>query len=174
MSPGMGTLRDAAPLLCGVVAGHGRRSGRLLVFTVGARRRGQTGCAMHGIRALSLLLGRLLMSSIFLYEGVALLRRPSVFTNYFASVHVPAPGVAIWIAIVIQLAGGLAILLGFKARWAAAVLAIFCLGTAFGVHLPAGDSADMIHFYKNLVMAGGFIYVVAYGAGRLSIDGSNG
>jgi putative oxidoreductase len=78
---------------------------------------------------------------------------------------------AVWIAIVIQLAGGLAVLVGFKARWAAAMLALFCLGTAFGVHLPAGDSANMIHFYKNLVMAGGFLYVVAYGAGVISIDG---
>lgn len=83
----------------------------------------------------------------------------------------PAPEAAVWIAIVIRLAGGLAILLGFKARWAAAVLALFCLGTAFGVHLPAGDTANMIHFYKNLVMAGGFLYVVAYGAGRVSMNG---
>jgi putative oxidoreductase len=127
---------------------------------------------MHAIKAFLPLLGRLLMSSIFIYEGIALLRYPGGFTKYFASVHVPAPEAAVWIAIVIQLAGGLAILLGFKARWAAAVLALFCLGTAFGVHLPAGDTANMIHFYKNLVMAGGFLYVVAYGAGRFSMDGS--
>jgi putative oxidoreductase len=126
---------------------------------------------MHAIKAFLPLLGRLRMSSIFIYEGIVLLRDPGGFTKYFASVHVPAPEAAVWIAIVIQLAGGLAILLGFKARWAAAVLALFCLGTAFGVHLPAGDTANMIHFYKNLVMAGGFLYVVAYGAGRFSMDG---
>ncbi len=126
---------------------------------------------MHAIKAFLPPLGRLLMSSIFIYEGIVLLRHPGRFTKYFASVHVPAPEAAVWIAIVIQLAGGLAILVGFKARWAAAVLALFCLGTAFGVHLPAGDTANMIHFYKNLVMAGGFLYVLAYGAGRLSIDG---
>lgn len=126
---------------------------------------------MDAIKALLPPLGRLLMSSIFLYEGIVLLRHPSGFTKYFASVHVPAPEAAVWIAIAIQLAGGLAILVGFKARWAAAVLALFCLGTAFGVHLPAGDTANMLHFYKNLVMAGGFLYVVAYGAGRFSIDG---
>jgi putative oxidoreductase len=126
---------------------------------------------MHAIKAFLPLLGRLLMSSIFIYEGIVLLRHPGGFAKYFASVHVPAPEAAVWIAIVIQLAGGLAILLGFKARWAAAVLALFCLGTAFGVHLPAGDTANMIHFYKNLVMAGGFLYVVAYGAGRFSMDG---
>jgi len=127
---------------------------------------------MHAIKAFLPLLGRLLMSSIFIYEGIVLLRHPGGFAKYFASVHVPAPEAAVWIAIVIQLAGGLAILLGFKARWAAAVLALFCLGTAFGVHLPAGDTANMIHFYKNLVMAGGFLYVVAYGAGRFSMDDS--
>lgn len=116
-------------------------------------------------------LGRLLMSSIFLYEGIVLLRHPAGFTKYFAGVHVRVPEAAVWIAIVVQLAGGLAILVGFKARWAAAMLALFCLGTAFSVHLPAGDMANMIHFYKNLVMAGGFLYVVAYGAGRFSLDG---
>jgi putative oxidoreductase len=117
---------------------------------------------MHAIKVFLPLLGRLLMSSIFIYEGIVLLRHPGGFTKYFASVHVPAPEAAVWIAIVIRLAGGLAILLGFKARWAAAVLALFCLGTAFGVHLPAGDTANMIHFYKN---------VVAYGAGRVSMNG---
>jgi putative oxidoreductase len=79
--------------------------------------------------------------------------------------------VLVWVAIVIEVIGGLAILLGFKTRWAAAVLAIFCLVTAFAVHLPAGDAGNMINFYKNLVMAGGFLYVVAYGAGAMSIDG---
>src|SRR6266403_1555893 len=66
---------------------------------------------------------------------------------------------------------GLGILVGFKIRWAAAALVVFCLGTAFGVHLAAGDFNNMIHFYKNLVMAGGFLYVMTYGAGAMSIDG---
>ena len=85
--------------------------------------------------------------------------------------HFPAPDVAVWVVIAIEVIGGLAILLGFKARWAAAVLAIFSLVTAFGVHLPVGDLANMTNFYKNLVMAGGFLYIVAYGAGGMSIDG---
>ena len=62
------------------------------------------------------------------------------------------------------------ILIGFKTRWAAALLLLLCLGTAFGVHLPAGDMENMIHFYKNLVMAGGFLYVIAFGAGAISVD----
>ena len=72
--------------------------------------------------------------------------------------------------IAIEVLGGLAILVGYQTRWAAAVLAVFCLVTGFGVHLPVGDQANMINFYKNLVMAGGFLYVVAYGPGSISID----
>jgi putative oxidoreductase len=116
-------------------------------------------------------LGRLLMSSLFLWSGIHKLRNPGGAAQYFANAHIPAPDVLVWVAIVIEIIGGLAILLGFKTRWAAAVLAIFCLVTAFGVHLPAGDAGNMVHFYKNLVMAGGFLYVVAYGAGGMSIDG---
>ena len=80
---------------------------------------------------------------------------------------------AIWISIGVHLLGGLGILVGFKIRWAAAALVLFCLGTGFGVHLPAGDLDNMIHFYKNLVMAGGFLYVMTYGAGVMSIDGAD-
>jgi putative oxidoreductase len=79
--------------------------------------------------------------------------------------------VAIWISISIHLLGGLGILLGFKICSAAAVLFLFCLGTAFGIHLAAGGLNNMIHFYKNLVMAGGFLYVLTYRAGAMSIDG---
>ncbi len=63
------------------------------------------------------------------------------------------------------------ILVGLQTRWVALVLAIYCVITAFGVHLPVGDRANMVNFYKNLVMAGGFLYVFAAGAGALSIDG---
>lgn len=116
-------------------------------------------------------LGRLLMSGLFIWAGVHKLLNPGGTAQYFAGVHIPVPDVAVWVVIVIEVIGGLAILVGFKTRWAAAVLAIFCLITGFGVHLPVGDTANMIHFYKNLVMAGGFLYIVAYGAGGISIDG---
>ena len=127
---------------------------------------------MDAIKAFLPPLGRLLMSSLFIWEGVHQLLNPGGTAHYFASLNLPLPEAAVWISIVIHLIGGLAILVGFKTRWAAGVLAIFCLGTAFGVHLPAGDMANMIHFYKNLAMTGGFLYVAAYGAGRLSIDGA--
>ncbi len=124
---------------------------------------------MNG-KAFLLPLARLLMSSLFVWDGIVQLRNPGGTAQYFASVHIPLPNVAVWISILVHLLGGLALLAGFYSRWAAALLALVCLGTAFGVHLPIGDQANMINFYKNLVMAGGLLYVVAYGAGSISVD----
>ncbi|MCX7313275.1 MAG: DoxX family protein [Hyphomicrobiales bacterium] len=128
---------------------------------------------MHAIKVYLPPLARLLMSSLFIWDGIVQLRDPAGTVKYFAAVHVPMPDAAVWISIAAHLVGGLGILLGFKTRWAAACLAVLCLGTGFGVHLPAGDMANMIGFYKNLVMAGGFLYVMAYGAGVMSIDGAD-
>jgi len=124
---------------------------------------------MNG-KAFLLPLARLLMSSLFVWDGIVQLRNPGGTAQYFASVHVPAPDIAVWISILVHLLGGLALLAGFYTRWAAALLVLVCLGTAFGVHLPAGDQDNMIHFYKNLVMTGGFLYVIAFGPGGLSLD----
>ena len=121
-------------------------------------------------KAFLLLFARLLMSSLFVWDGVVQLRNPGGTARYFASVHVPAPDIAVWISIPVHLFGGLALLVSFYSRWAAALLALVCLGTAFGVHLPAGDQNNMIHFYKNLVMSGGFLYVIAFGPGGLSLN----
>jgi putative oxidoreductase len=115
-------------------------------------------------------LARLLMSSLFVWDGVLQLRNPAGTIQYFTSVNVPIPDVAVWVSIAIHLLGGLALLVGFKTPWAAALLALLCLGTAFGVHLPIGDQSNMINFYKNLTMTGGLLYVVAYGAGSISVD----
>jgi len=125
---------------------------------------------MAGLKTYLPPFARFLMSSLFIWDGILQLRNPSGTAQYFASVHIPAPDVAVWFSIAIHLLGGLAILVGFKTPWAAALLALLCLGTAFGVHLPVGDTENMIHFYKNLVMAGGFLYVISFGPGGMSID----
>jgi|SRR5271169_1799420 len=131
------------------------------------------GCDMHTVKIYLPPLARLLMSSLFIWDGVLQLRDPAGTVEYFASLNVPVPNVAIWISIAIHLLGGAAVLIGFKIRWAAAALVLLCLGTAFGIHLPAGDTDNMIEFYKNLVMTGGFLYVIVYGAGIMSIDGAD-
>ena len=117
-------------------------------------------------------LARLLMCGLFIWDGVLQLRDPAGTVNYFTSVHIPSPQITVWVSIAIHLLGGIAILVGFMTRWAAGLLILLSLGTAFGVHLPAGDVDNMTHFYKNLVMAGGFLYVIAFGPGAMAIDKS--
>ena len=125
---------------------------------------------MQQSRHFMLLLARLLMCSLFIWDGVLQLRNPAAAAEYFNSVHVPLYNIAVWPSVALHLLAGAAILIGFKTRWAAALLALFCLATAFGVHLPAGDLDNMTHFYKNLVMAGGFLYVMSFGGGAFGID----
>lgn len=125
---------------------------------------------MQQSRNFVLLLARLLMCSLFIWDGVLQLRNPAAAAEYFNSVHVPLYTIAVLPSVALHLLAGAAILIGFKTRWAAALLALFCLATAFGVHLPAGDLDNMTHFYKNLVMAGGFLYVMSFGGGAFGID----
>jgi|SRR6516165_1396211 len=128
---------------------------------------------MDNLRSYAQPLARLLMSSLFIWAGWQKLFvfGPTGTAGYFQSKNIPVPGVSAWIVIIIELIGGLLILVGFQTRWVALVLAIFCLVTGFAVHLPVGDQENMINFYKNLVMAGGFLYMFANGAGALSVDG---
>jgi putative oxidoreductase len=128
---------------------------------------------MDNLRSYVVPLGRLLLSSLFIWAGYNKLFGfgPAGTAGYFADNGVPLPQLAAWIAIIVELVGGIMILIGLQARWVALALAIWCLVTAFGWHLPAGSKMhDMIHFYKNLSMAGGFLYAFAYGAGPLSLD----
>ena len=121
------------------------------------------------------LIARVLMGGAFIvFGGMKLLMfGPTGTAQYLASVwHVPAPAAAAWVAIIVEIIGGLAVLVGFKARWAAAVLALWCLLTGLGFHLPAGGLANITEVLKNLTMAGGFLYVIAYGPGSLSVDKS--
>jgi putative oxidoreductase len=62
------------------------------------------------------------------------------------------------------------VLFGWKARLAAAVLAVWCIATALVAHLHPGDTNQMINFMKNICMAGGFLQIVAFGPGRYSLD----
>src|ERR1700691_4213202 len=92
-------------------------------------------------------LARLLLSSVFIWTGITQLRDPAGTEQYFEHVHVPGGSAAVWISIIIHIVFGLGVLVGFQTRISAAVLAIFCLATAFGAHLPAGDFGNMINFY---------------------------
>lgn len=113
---------------------------------------------------------RLLMSHIFIISGLNKLTHYSGTYGYFSSIGLPMPAAVTPLVILIELGGGLALLFGFKARWAAAILALFSIGTAFVAHTNFADPNQMNNFMKNLAMAGGYLLFLKYGAGAPSVD----
>jgi putative oxidoreductase len=114
-------------------------------------------------------LGRLLLAAIFIMSGFGKLMGPAGAIGYITHVGLPVPTLAYAVAVIVELGGGLLLLAGFLTRWAALALGLFCLATAFAVHGFA-DQNNMIHAMKNIAMAGGFLFVMAHGAGAWSVD----
>ena len=117
-----------------------------------------------------LLLSRVLMAAIFIHGGIYKATMPAATMANFTKLGLPMPGAAYAVTLVVEIGVGVLFLLGWRARWMALVLAVWCVATAFVAHYAPGDRGQMIHFMKNLCMAGGFLQVVAYGAGRFSLD----
>jgi putative oxidoreductase len=118
------------------------------------------------------LLGRILMSAIFIHGGILKAMAPAATMAYFTKDGVPVPGAAYAVALLVEIGGGVLFLVGWRARLTALVLAIWCIATAMVAHYHPENREAMIHFMKNVCMAGGFLQVVAFGAGRLSVDRS--
>lgn len=113
------------------------------------------------------LIGRLLIALLFVPAGVDKLADFAGTVGYISSVGLPMPQIAAVIAIFAELALPLAIIFGFKTRWAALALAIFTIATAFGFHqywaVPVEKvSINKIMFYKNLAIAGGLFILSAH------------
>jgi len=116
------------------------------------------------------LIGRVLLSAIFILSGFSKLAAPAMMIGYIGSVGLPFPQLALALAVVVEIAGGLALILGYRARAVASVLALFGVFTALAFHNALADQNQFIHFFKNIAMAGGLLQVVAFGAGRFSLD----
>jgi putative oxidoreductase len=127
---------------------------------------------MNAVQTLSAPLGRLLISLIFVISGVGKLGSYAGTQGYMESMGVP--GVLLAPVIALEVLGGLAIILGWQTRLVAFLLAGFCIVSAVLFHGNIGDQMQQIQFLKNLGLAGGFLFLVAHGAGAWSLDNRRG
>jgi len=112
--------------------------------------------------------GRVLLAQLFLHSGVAKITGYAATAGYRASKGLP--GALLPFVILLELGGGLALVVGFKTRWVALALSAFSVLAALCFHFVPGDQMQMINFMKNLSIAGGLLVLAQTGATYLAMD----
>jgi putative oxidoreductase len=115
-----------------------------------------------------LVAARILLTILFLHEGVTLLFAFAPAAAAMARQGVPPPILAATIGL--QLIAGAMILLGWHGRLGAIALGLFCLMTALLFHTNFQSQNELLHFEKDLAIAGGMLALAVLGTGRLSLD----
>jgi putative oxidoreductase len=115
-------------------------------------------------------LGRVLLATIFIGSGLGKIAAPSMTLAYISAAGLPLPYVAYALSIAIEVGCGILLVLGLHTRTVALILAGFCVVTAVSFHTNFADQNQMIHFLKNVAIAGGLLQVVTFGPGALSLD----
>tara|TARA_R110000868_G_scaffold11792_2_gene57549 strand:+ start:2359 stop:2748 length:390 start_codon:yes stop_codon:yes gene_type:complete len=119
-------------------------------------------------------LGRLFLAFLFIMAGISKAGNPEGTIGYISSAGLPLPELGYAIALAAELGGGLLILVGYKTRIIAPLMALFTIATAVFFHNNFADQVQQIMFMKNFAIAGGFLVLGAHGAGALSIDNRKG
>ena len=114
------------------------------------------------------LLGRVLISLLFLLNGYFKVINYDGTLEWMESYGVP--GIFLTPAIILEIAAPILVIIGYKTKIAAGLLAIFCLTTAFVFHTDFSNQMQTISFLKNIGLAGGFLIIVVNGSRKFSID----
>jgi len=120
------------------------------------------------IEIVSAPIGRVFIALIFVMSGLNKMGNYANTAGWMDAMGVP--GGLLPVVIVLEVLGGLAIIIGWQTRIASFLLAGFCLLSALLFHNNLGDQNEMIQFMKNVAMAGGFLFLTAHGAGKFSLD----
>ena len=112
--------------------------------------------------------GRLLLSALFLIEGLGKISIQEDVIMYMEEYGVPA--ILFMPATVLEILFPLFLILGYKTKWAAAVMALFTFVVAIIFHTDFSEGMQMILFLKDIAIAGGFMIIIAYGPSKISLD----
>ncbi len=121
------------------------------------------------------LIGRILVATLFLPAGLTKLTGFDRTVGYFTSLGMPAPTLAVGMAIAVELLGSIALIVGYKTRLVATVMAIFTLAASVAGHAFWAVPADQMMaaqrlFFKNIAVIGGLLILASLGAGGISMD----
>src|SRR5262245_16045943 len=130
-------------------------------------------------QAQMLLIGRILLALLFLVAGVRKLMAIGMTAGYFTKLGMPVPEVMAWVSVLIEIGGAALLIAGWQTRRVAWLLVLFtAIATAMAHRFWEFDAAQygnqLNHFLKNVAIIGGFLFVAAFGAGALSVDGRKG
>lgn len=125
----------------------------------------------HGrLTAVLPLVGRIAMALLFVISGVGKVAAPAATIGYISSAGLPLAPIGLAIAVTVEIGLSALLMLGLFTRPVAAVMAAFTIATAIFFHANLSDQNMLIHFLKNVAIAGGFLQIVAFGAGPYSLD----
>jgi len=113
-------------------------------------------------------LGRVLLSTLFLVEGIGKISMQEEVIMFMDDYGVPE--ILFVPAIIIEILFPLLLIIGYRTKWAASIMAIFTFTVAIIFHTDFSEGMQMIFFLKDIAIAGGFMIIVAYGPGKISLD----
>ncbi len=116
------------------------------------------------------LIARILLSAIFIWSAINKISNPAGTQQYMTANGLPLVGLLYLATVVVELGGGLSVLLGYKTRIGAIALAMFLIPATLIFHTNFADQIQQVMFMKNLAIFGGLLMLVQYGAGKISLD----
>ena len=114
------------------------------------------------------LIGRILISALFLLNGIFNISNYDGTIGWMESFGMP--GILLIPAIILEIAGPVLIIIGYKTKLAAGLLSLFCIATAFIFHNDFANQMQLTSFLKNIALAGGFLILFVNGAKGFSLD----
>ena len=113
-------------------------------------------------------LGRVLLSTLFLVEGIGKISMQEDVIMYMENYGVPE--ILFVPAIILEILFPLLLIIGYRTKWAASVMALFTFTVAIIFHTNFSEGMQMILFLKDIAIAGGFMIIIVYGPGKISLD----
>ena len=114
------------------------------------------------------LIGRILLSTLFLIEGIGKISMQEDVMMYMENYGIP--GILFIPAVILEILFPLLLIVGYKTKLAAFVMALFTFTVAIIFHTDFSKGMEMVFFLKDLAIAGGFLMIFVYGANKISLD----